>query len=167
MGKFLKKGETLFRQGETGGVWRVVRGALVISQSAQGQETLTSIALPGDYIGLERLFQQKYGGQALALVDCEVQRLPSHGALSPMALMADSHRQQQHRMHDMSRLRTGPVNARLAHLLQLLARAPHERPLQRKDLPSLRDMSRLLDAASATLSREIQTLWPASGDESA
>ena len=64
-------------------------------------------------------------------------------------------------MLDMNGLRTGPVSSRVKVLLQLLAGADPAcpSPLDRKDLPSLKEMSQLMDITRETICRELKALF--------
>ena len=65
-------------------------------------------------------------------------------------------------MHDMSKLRTGSVASRLKHLVQMLAKSKDgkRRKLDRKDLPTLREMSHIMDIAGETICRELKAVFP-------
>jgi hypothetical protein len=65
-------------------------------------------------------------------------------------------------MHDMSKLRTGSVASRLKHLIQMLAKSKDGKrhKLDRKDLPTLREMSQITDITGESICRELKALFP-------
>lgn len=104
MEKSLKKGESLFREGDSGTLWRLEQG------------------VSGDF--------------------------------TAFAAVAEGYLQQQQRMHDMSKLRTGSVASRLKYLVQILAKSKDGKlkKLDRKDRPTLREMSQIMDITGETIS---------------
>ena len=60
------------------------------------------------------------------------------------------------------RLRTGPIVQRLAYLLTVLGRQADGRVLEvpRKELPTLKEMARVVDSTFETVCRELNTLLP-------
>ncbi|MED1725949.1 Crp/Fnr family transcriptional regulator [Brevibacillus parabrevis] len=73
----LHKGETLFRQGETGPLFHLKSGLLKINRvHADGTLTLVNIIVPGETIPHHSLLSPNpYYGTAVALVSCEVEVL--------------------------------------------------------------------------------------------
>lgn len=163
MKKTLKKGASLFKEGETGGLWRLEQGVMLLHKTTEEGVHLTQMVLPGDVIGLECLCELPYASTAVALVESRLVRQELSGEFSPFAAVREGYLQQQRRMHEMARLRSGAVADRLRYLVRLLA---HGRDgtavrLDRKDLPTLREMSRILDTAGETICRELKRLFPA------
>lgn len=74
----LRKGETLFRQGETGPLFRLISGLLKIVRVHQdGSQILVNVIVPGEIIPHHCLMSPNpYYGTAIALVSCEVEVLP-------------------------------------------------------------------------------------------
>ncbi len=167
MEKSLKKGESLFREGDSGTLWRVEHGAILLEKATEDGATLTQMALPGDIIGLEGLVNRPYTNSATALVKTKLVQQGVSGEFSAFSAVAEGYLQQQQRMHDMSKLRTGSVASRLKHLVQMLAKSKDGslRMLNRKDLPTLREMSQIMDIAGETICRELKALFPQAGKE--
>lgn len=71
----LHKGETLFRQGETGPLYRLKSGLLkIIRLHADGTQVLVNIIVPDEIIPHHSLISPNpYYGTAVALVPCEVE----------------------------------------------------------------------------------------------
>ena len=162
MDKSLKKGESLFKQGDSGMLWRVESGLILLQKTTDDGDELTQIALSGDVIGLEALCDQAYANTAIALIDSHVSRLRVANEFNAFAAMAKGYMQQQQRMHDMSKLRTGSVASRLRHFIQMLSKDLEGKcqSLNRKDLPTLREMSHIIDIADETICRELKAFFP-------
>lgn len=162
MEKSLKKGESLFKEGDSGMLWRVESGAILLQKTTEDEVLLTQLALPGDIIGLEGLCDKPYANSARALVESQLVQQSLSGDFSAFAAVAEGYMQQQQRMHDMSKLRTGSVASRLMHLVQMLARGKDGKRhrLNRKDLPTLREMSQIMDIAGETICRQLKALFP-------
>ncbi|WP_438432628.1 Crp/Fnr family transcriptional regulator [Gorillibacterium sp. sgz500922] len=77
---FLQKGETLFRQGEQGPLYRLESGMLKIVRVHQdGSQFLVNLILPGEIIPHHSLISPNpYYGTAIALMPSEVAVLPSN-----------------------------------------------------------------------------------------
>jgi len=75
----LHKGETLFRQGESGSLYRLVSGLLkIIRLHEDGTPTLVNIIVPNEIIPHHSLISPNPNyGTAIALVTCEVEVLPA------------------------------------------------------------------------------------------
>lgn len=73
----LHKGETLFRQGESGPLYRLRTGLLkIVRLHADGNSTLVNIIVPGELIPHHSLLSPNlYYGTAVALVASEVEAL--------------------------------------------------------------------------------------------
>lgn len=162
MDKSLKKGESLFKQGDSGVLWRVESGVILLQKATDDGVTLTQLALPGDIIGLEGLCEKPYAHSAVALVQSKLSQQGLSSEFSAFAAVAEGYMQQQQRMHDMSKLRTGSVASRLKYLVQMLAKGKDDKrhKLNRKDLPTLREMSQIMDIAGETICRELKALFP-------
>ena len=76
---FLQKGETLFRQGETGPLYRLESGMLKIVRVHQdGSQFLVNLIVPSEIIPHHSLISPNpYYGTAIALIPSEVTVLPS------------------------------------------------------------------------------------------
>lgn len=75
----LHKGETLFRQGETGGLYRIQSGLLkIVRVHEDGTPTLVNMIVPNETIPHHSLISPSpYYGTAIALVTCEIEMLPA------------------------------------------------------------------------------------------
>ena len=74
---FLTKGETLFRQGEEGPLFRLEKGLLkIIRIHEDGSQVLLNLIVPGEVIPHHSLTSPKeYNGSAIALLPSEVEKL--------------------------------------------------------------------------------------------
>ncbi|NCX93784.1 MAG: Crp/Fnr family transcriptional regulator [Gammaproteobacteria bacterium] len=162
MEKSLKRGESLFREGDSGTLWRVEQGAILLQKATEDGIALTQMALPGDIIGVEGLCNRPYTNSAIALVETKLIQQGVSGDFSAFAAVAEGYLQQKQRMHDMSRLRMGSVASRIKHLVHLLAKSKDgkRRKLDRKELPTLREMSQIMDITGETICRELKALFP-------
>lgn len=151
----LATGEVLFEAGGVGSVWRLEQGALRLDRVDREGPRFVQLVLPGDLLGLELLAAYPYAYTARAIVPSSVQRhgLPSDGERR-LALI-DGLVQQQRRGEDLIRLRTGPAQDRLKHLL--LSLAPEDTPWLGEGaacaLPTIKDMAAIIDTAPETVSR--------------
>ncbi|WNB92202.1 Crp/Fnr family transcriptional regulator [Bacillus sp. NEB1478] len=78
---FLTKGETLFRQGEEGPLFRLEKGLLkIIRIHEDGSQVLLNLIVPGEVIPHHSLTSPKeYNGSAIALLPSEVEKIePDH-----------------------------------------------------------------------------------------
>jgi len=75
----LHKGETLFRQGETGPLYYVKSGLLKISRlNEDGTQALVNIITPDEIIPHHSLIvPNPYHGTAIALTTCEIELVPA------------------------------------------------------------------------------------------
>lgn len=88
MEKSLKKGESLFKEGDSGTLWRVEQGTILLQKATEDGVTLTQIALPGDIIGLEGLCNRPYANSAIALVETKLIQQGVSGDFSAFAAVA-------------------------------------------------------------------------------
>lgn len=158
----LPSGHTLIEAGQRGPVWRVLSGVLRLERPGQDGQMLVQLALPGDLIGVEALCAQAHAYSASALVHAEVEPVIIHGELGHYATMAKAFLQQQRQTLDMMRLRSGPIQQRVAYLLTVLGKDKEGRlrPVQRDELPTLREMAQIVDSALETVCRELNVLLP-------
>ena len=160
--------QTVFQAGEAGPVWRVVEGVVRLDRDHGPQALPVQLALPGDLIGIERLFDQRYQFTAMAFTGCRLEAVSLGSAGAREALMRQALLQQQERLQDMARLRTGSVMQRMAHLLRLLGlpwQSPEEVPCAQADairaaLPALRELAQVVDAKTETVCRTLAQLLP-------
>ncbi|MFC5701404.1 Crp/Fnr family transcriptional regulator [Cohnella faecalis] len=75
----LHKGETLFRQGESGPLYRLKSGLLkIVRLHGDGTPILVNVIVPGETIPHHSLISPNpYYGTAIALVTCEIDVIPA------------------------------------------------------------------------------------------
>ena len=156
------RGRSLIAAGGLGPVWRVTQGVFKLERQGQDGQILVQLARAGDLIGVESLCAEPYAFAAVALVAAQVQPHQVSHDLDRYATMAQGFLQQQRQTCDMHRLRTGPIVQRLAHLLTVLGKQADGRVLAvaRKELPTLKEMARVVDSTFETVCRELNTLLP-------
>jgi CRP-like cAMP-binding protein len=156
----VRRGHTLLTAGAVGPVWRVTQGVFKLERAGLEGQTLVQLAMPGDLIGVEALCAEPYAFSVVALVAAQAQPLHVSHELARYTTMAQGFLQQQRQTCDMHRLRTGPIGQRLAHLLTLLGKQADGRVLEldRKALPTLKEMARVIDSTFETVCRELNTL---------
>ena len=156
------RGGTLLSAGAVGTMWRVSQGVFKLERQGQDGQILVQLAQAGDLIGVETLCAEPYAFTAVALVAAQVQpHVVSHD-LDRYTTMAQGFLQQQRQTCDMHRLRTGPIAQRLAYLLTILGKQADGRVMDvpRKDLPTLKEMARVVDSTFETVCRELNNLMP-------
>jgi CRP/FNR family transcriptional regulator, cyclic AMP receptor protein len=74
---FIAKGETLFRQGEEGPLYKLEKGLLkIVRIHEDGSQVLLNLIVPGEVIPHHSLTSQKENnGTAIALLPCEVEQI--------------------------------------------------------------------------------------------
>jgi hypothetical protein len=154
------RGKNLLTAGSTGPVWRVTHGVFKLERQSQDGSLLVQLARAGDLMGVESLCAEPYAFSLVALTPAKAQPITWMPDLDHTALMAQGFLQQQRQTCDMQRLRTGPIAQRLAFLITILGQQPDGRILNvaRKDLPTLKEMARVVDSAIETVCRELQHL---------
>ncbi len=160
--RVLESDHTLVEAGQHAPVWRVLTGVLRLERHSQDGQMLVQLALPGDLIGVEALCAQPHAYSATALVKAQVEPVTITGEHGHDATMAKGFLQQQRQTLDMLLLRSGPIQQRVAYLLTVLGKDSEGRvrPVQRNELPTLREMARIVDSALETVCRELNTLMP-------
>ncbi|WP_124727879.1 Crp/Fnr family transcriptional regulator [Staphylospora marina] len=75
----LYRGDVLFREGESGDLFRINRGLLkVVKTRENGDVFLFNILVPGEVVPHATLITPgPYPGTAVALTECEVERIPA------------------------------------------------------------------------------------------
>lgn len=149
-------GDTLYDAGEHGPVLQLQSGAVRLDGRTADGLVFVQLALPGDYLGLERDAGLPYAFTARAIVPCVVR----HGTpASPLqADPAESWQQQHRRCRETLQLRTGPAPERLRQLLLLLSGGVADDLRQDMPLPMLKDMAAIIDSAPETVSRILGSL---------
>lgn len=154
------RGRALLEPGQHATLWRIRSGAFLVERPTRDGPDVVALALPGDLVGLEALLGEPctFGVSALLAGSARPESLGSDAGLA--RALGDAVRQQQRQALEMSQLRSGPVLERLQHLLQMLSR---ERggAIERKALPTLKAIARLVNSAPETVCRELNRLLPA------
>ena len=158
----IKRGQTLTFAGGVGPVWRVTQGVFKLERQGQDGQILVQLAQAGDLIGVESLCAEPYAFTAVALVAAQAKPLAAGQDLDRYTTMTQGFLQQQRQTCEMHRLRTGSIVQRLAYLLTVLGKQADGRVLtvQRKELPTLKEMARVIDSTFETVCRELNTLLP-------
>lgn len=161
--KTLKRGESLFQSGQFGSVWRLIQGLVRIERQGHDGPTLVQLALPGDLLGIESLFEEPYVYSVTALTPVVASKQVLNFELSRFSVITQGYLQQQRRMHDMMKMRTGCVAERIAYLLKLLSLKTDgsQSSLERRDLPVLKDLACIVDSSAETVCRELNAFMPA------
>jgi hypothetical protein len=132
--------------------WRVESGLLCLgpTPTPQAAAPVYGVARPGDWVCLPHA-----GVSAWALVPSSLSPQQAPQAQADWhALLVQICAQQCRQAAELAAMRTGPAADRVRHLLLMLA--PHGEPMP--DLPPLRAMSQLVDAAPETVSRVVSAL---------
>lgn len=146
----VSRGQSLLAAGGVGPVWHVTQGVFKLERQGQDGQILVQLAQAGDLIGVESLCAEPYAFTAVALVAAQAQPLAAGQDLDHYTTMKQGFMQQQRQTCEMHRLRTGSIVQRLAYLLTV----------QRKELPTLKEMARVVDSTFETVCRELNTLLP-------
>jgi len=161
-GVSIPRGQTLLQIGAAGTVWRVQKGAFRLERPVGGGQTVVHLALSGDLVGVEALCAEPYACTVTALVDSIATPEPMVGEADLTSTLAAALLQQQRQSFDMAQMRLGTAPVRLGQLLRLLARAfgVPEGGLERKALPTLKDMAQIIDSTHETVCRELARALP-------
>jgi CRP-like cAMP-binding protein len=143
----LNHGQLLASAGESATLWRVKEGVLRLDQVTHDATILVQLAFPGDLVGVEALCAEPYAYTITALTACKLAAESVEYDFNRFAAVAQGFMQQQDRTRDMMRMRTGPVRS--------------SRKLDRRDLPTHKEIAVILDVASETVCRELNAFMPA------
>ncbi len=156
----VSRGQSLLAAGGVGPVWHVTQGVFKLERQGQDGQILVQLAQAGDLIGVESLCAEPYAFTAVALVAAQAQPLAAGQDLDHYTTMKQGFMQQQRQTCEMHRLRTGSIVQRLAYLLTVLGKQADGRVLtvQRKELPTLKELARVVDSTFETVCRELNTL---------
>lgn len=116
----VRSGGVVFRTFEQGPFWRIASGAVCLETTNGLGRHLVQLALPGDLLGVETLFDQPMRFQARALVATALDRINLPAPAERTWLMREALETQQERSLHMTAMRTGAVANRLGHFLQLM-----------------------------------------------
>ena len=155
MHQYFERGSCLFGEGQKGIPLRLTEGLVMLCADAQYRPIPIYLAKAGDVLGAETLFQSGYEWTAIAMTDVCLTDLQANARRSE--LLRESFKRQQSRMVEMIQMRTGRLAKRLSLLVRaLIASQPGMvGPIARRDLPSLREMSIILDSAPESICREL------------
>ena len=158
----VSRGQCLLTAGGVGPVWRVTQGVFKLEREGQDGPILVQLAQAGDLIGVESLCTEPYAFTAVALVKAQAIPHVVSQDMDRFTTMTQGFLQQQRQTCDMHRLRTGPIVQRLAYLLTVLGKQADGRVFNvpRKELPTLKEMARVVDSTFETVCRELNTLLP-------
>lgn len=137
----VSRGQSLLAAGGVGPVWHVTQGVFKLERQGQDGQILVQLAQAGDLIGVESVCAEPYAFTAVALVAAQAQPLAAGQDLDHYTTMKQGFMQQQRQTCEMHRLRTGSI-------------------VQRKELPTLKEMARVVDSTFETVCRELNTLLP-------
>ena len=142
-------------------LWRVASGALRIDSSFKGESAkFLRLALPGDVIGVERWAGTDDCLTLQALVDTRVSAVHATG-LPMMQILMDTVVTNHQRCREVVSLRTGAIHHRLRVLFWMFAQvarqqsAGRDSPASGFSVPRMADISDMVDAAPATVSRAL------------
>lgn len=158
----LGRGQVVEAALDAGLAWRVERGMLLIRSPASRGELPWRLALPGDWLNIEALCGLPHDTQTTALIPSRLQALPAlHPPASNELLTRVVHQQRQW-ADNMLALRSGSVEHRIRHLLDLVRQAvgASRGGASETDMPVLRDIAALVDAAPETACRVLARLRP-------
>jgi hypothetical protein len=163
-------GERVFDAGSRGGCWRVLRGVTRLDRPSTDGPVLAMLALPGDWLGADTLCGHPQPWHATAVTPLWLQPCEPRSEQERQQWIVQALLQQPERCHDMARLRTGSVAARVAAFLQMLQdsvgapswtpRQPFDTQALRALLPPLRVIADLVDAKHETVCRVLGQLLP-------
>ncbi len=147
-------GEPLFEAGASGTVWQLESGAVRLDRMDREGPRFVHLALPGDLLGLELLAAYPYAYTARAIVPSSARQRMLPGETQRRMALIEGLLQQQRRGEDVVKLRSGPAQDRLKHLLLTLT--PEGTPWTGEGtcaLPTIKDMAAIIDTAPETVSR--------------
>lgn len=161
-------GAILYHEGEEGTDLYSLRSGLVklIQHLPNGTHRIVRVLRRGDMVGLELLYRPSYRHMAMALGPVDACRIPA----SAIAELNRSHP----RLHEqllgcwgrdteaadwwITRLSTGPVEARLARLIHFLKERDEAHPAHLLSLPHREDLAAMLGVATETICRSLTHL---------
>jgi len=158
----LGRGQALETALDAGLAWRVERGLLLVRSPARRGELSWRLALPGDWLNIEALCGLPPDTQTTALIPSRLQALPAQQPPASNELLKRLVQQQRQWADNLLALRSGSVEHRIRHLLDLVRQAvgAPRGGAPEPDLPVLRDIAALVDAAPETACRVLARLRP-------
>jgi CRP-like cAMP-binding protein len=138
-------------------VWQLQRGLLMVQSLSRPGEAVRHLALPGDWLNLECLCDLPADTRITALMPSQLRPLAQPPLSDGHALIRHLLLQQRRWTDDMLALRTGSVEQRLGRWLELLSRAGGA-AASSDEVPTLREIATLVDAAPETVCRVLARL---------
>ena len=161
----LHKGEVLFHQGDSGSLYRVRKGLLkIVRIYDDGHQILMNIVVAGEVIPHHSLVSPNlYHGTAIALVTCEIERIPSHQWYSELEqhperyreialLLQDKLKMMQQRIDQLTQLK--PINK--LEMLQSWFDS-YIAPAQLTDILTQDEIAQLIGLRRETVNRLLRT----------
>ena len=155
----IRRGGVLFAAGTSTGVWRILSGALRLDHVDGNGSRFVRLAIAGDCVGEETIAGRGHTSDARAVVPCRARRMAPGDGEDGNALAAGILLRQHQRFLDVVLLRTGTTSDRLRCLFAMLAGgAARAIGTFACPVPSLADLSAIVDAAPETVSRTLGDL---------
>jgi hypothetical protein len=144
--------------GERHGLWRVRDGLFAPSgeEGPAGRE-LESLALPGDLLGTQLLSGELPVREVRAVTAGRLEPVTCTSLVLMSRLLTEALIQARRQGRELVRLRSGGVPERVKALLLLLG-SDDARDEQVVAMPTLRDMSRIVDSSPESVSRVISSM---------
>jgi hypothetical protein len=158
--QWLARGQVMETSLNAGLAWRVERGMLLIRSPARRGDLPWRLALPGDWLNIEALCGLPQDTQTTALIASHLRALPALQQPTSNELLTRVVHQQRQWADNMLALRSGSVEGRISHLLDLVRQAGGGTRGTKLDMPVLRDIATLVDAAPETACRVMARLRP-------
>lgn len=159
----LKRSRMLDCTEMAGGAWKLEHGALLIAHHPETGGQGLELALAGDWFGVEKLCGLSACIGATALVASRLSPVPPSQLPANSDLILQLFQQQRRSADHLLALRTGSVPMRVERLLALMRATRRKTPLGRtsEELPTLRHIALLVDAAPETACRALARQHPA------
>ena len=140
-------------------VWQLQRGLLMVQSLSRPGDAVRHLALPGDWLNLECLCDLPADTRITALMPSRLRPLAQPPLTDGHALIRHLVLQQRRWTDDLLALRSGSVEQRLGRWLELLGRAGGGALAASSDeVPTLREIATLVDAAPETVCRVLARL---------
>lgn len=143
------------RQAELQGLWQLRQGVLAIGLAADDHRP-QYLALPGDWIGVETLSGGPAPDWAWVMADARIEPAALVEARAHRRFLATAYAQARRQAREFLQLRSGSLTDRVRNLLLMLGASQGEH--MDVELPSLRQLSALLDATPEAICRVLSGL---------
>lgn len=149
-------------QADLHGLWRLESGALRIDGAgADGRSELAHLALPGDYLGVEKLVGMRSSLTVRAITPAHLVAVPVLDEAQRIQVLTDALIRGHQRCREVLNLRTGESTQRIKRLIHLLAQHPEhgdQSGATACTLPSLKDMAFLVSLTPESVCRVLSSL---------